>query len=615
MTWVFSLMTMQGLLGGLDNLWHHEITERLPNRRTAARELSLHAVRELLYAFVFLGLAWFRWQGIWTVLLAAIFVVEVVITLADFVVEDRTRRLPPFERILHTVLAMNFGAVLTVLSPVLFQWWSMPTAVIFAPSATFSWILSVFGVGVFAWSVRNTAAVLSLRRPPEWVCNPIAPGVSARPRTVLVSGATGFIGGHLVRRLVERGDRVIVLTRDADKALNRFGPHVRIVTRLGDVDSATDIDAIVNLAGATILGIPWTRRRRAQLIDSRVGTTRALLELAGRLSRPPRSLISASAIGYYGVHGSEPLDEEAEPSAVFQSRLCQQWEAAADSGGDMGMRVVKLRIGLVLGRDGGALPQLARPHRLGLGAVLGSGTQWMSWIHIVDLIRLFEFALDTPLIRGAVNAVSPNPVTHLQMQRAIARVLHRPLWLRVPAFAVRAGLGEMAQLLIDGQRVVPNRAVTLGFEFDYSRVEEALASLLAKGRPQIDATTADVYFNGDCPVCRTEMTHYAERCAGAQPGLHFIDSVGRPNDFAQCGLRLEHLARRVYLRDASGRILSGMPAITALWDKVPGYRVLSRVFNWPVLRPLSVLVYDHLVAPTLAFWASRRSATAARRSG
>ena len=324
--------------------------------------------------------------------------------------------------------------------------------------------------------------VFSLGRPPEWVRNPIAAGVSVNPRTVLMSGATGFIGGHLVRRLIERGDRVIVLTRDADKALNRFGPHVRIVTRLGDMDSTADVDAIVNLAGARILGLPWTRRRRAQLIDSRVGTTRALLDLADRLRRPPRILISASAIGYYGVHGSEQLDEQARPSPIFQSELCQQWEAAADSGEALGMRVVKLRIGLVLGRDGGALPQLARPHRLGLGAVLGSGTQWMSWIHIDDLIRLFEFALDTPLARGALNAVSPEAVTHLQMQRAMARVLHRPLWLRVPAFVVRAGLGEMAQLLIEGQRVIPSRAEMLGFEFHYPGVEEALASLLGKGR-------------------------------------------------------------------------------------------------------------------------------------
>lgn len=295
---------------------------------------------------------------------------------------------------------------------------------------------------------------------------------------ILVSGASGFVGGHLVPRLLSRAQQVVVLTRDARKARRRLGPQVRIVTGLETIDSATDIDAIVNLAGAPILGFPWTRARRALLVDSRVGTTRALVALAGRLARPPRTLISASAIGYYGVRGDEALDEHAPPTADFQSRLCQQWEAAADAGARLGMRVVKLRLGLVLGRDGGSLPQLARPHRLGLGAVLGSGAQWMSWIHIEDLLRLFELALDNPQVQDAVNAVSPNPLTHQQMQRAIADTLHRPLWLRVPAFVVRAGLGEMAQLLVDGQRVMPNRAVALGFEFRYPRAAEALENLL-----------------------------------------------------------------------------------------------------------------------------------------
>jgi uncharacterized protein (TIGR01777 family) len=462
----------------------------------------------------------------------------------------------------------------------------------------------------------SSAEALSIRRwsrPPEWVRDPIAAGVSATPRTVLVSGATGFIGGHLVRRLIERGDRVIVLTRDAGKALDRFGPHVRIVTSLSEVEPTTDIDAIVNLAGAAILGLPWTRRRRAQLLDSRIATTRALVALARRLTRPPRTLVSASAIGYYGIRGDEPLDEQASPSTIFQSRLCQEWEAAAESGAAVGMRVVRLRIGVVMGRDGGALPQLARPHRFGLGAVLGSGAQWISWIHIEDLIRLFELMLDTPAARGAFNAVSPAPLTHLEMQRAIARVLHRPLWLRVPAFLVRAGLGEMAQLLVDGQRVVPQNALALGFEFRYSQADAALESLLGRADLKIDATAADIYFNGDCPVCRTEMNHYARLCSGTRPGMRFVDSMQRPNDLAECGLRGEHLARRVYVRDATGKLISGMPAIIAIWDRIPGYQGLARVVSWPVLRQASVLIYDHVVAPALAFWASRRNA--ARRTG
>ena len=604
---LLSLITVQAFLGGVDNLWHHEITERLPARRGAACELSLHASRELIYAFVFLALAWFRWQGVWALLLGAVFALEVVITLADFVVEDKTRRLPPFERVLHTVLAINFGAGLMLLVPILAAWWDLPTAVVVAPApGGFAPVLTALGVGVFAWSVRNALAVLQLRRPPEWVRDPIAAGVAASPRIVLISGATGFIGRHLVRRLIERGERVIVLTRDAAKALDRFGPHARVVTSLHELEPATRVEAIVNLAGASILGFPWTRRRRAQLIGSRVETTRALVALAGRLTNPPRVFVSASAIGSYGVQGDEELDEGSPPSLIFQSRLCQEWEAAAEAASVLGIRVVRLRIGLVMGSDGGSLPQLARPHRFGLGAVLGSGKQWMSWIHAEDLIRLFLFVLDTPAARGAVNAVSPAPLTHSQMQHTLASVLHRPLWLRVPAFALRAALGEMAQLLLDGQRVVPERAVGLGFEFRYPHAKAALTHLL-RGPREVPAAGADIYFNGDCPVCRSEMGHYAKRCAEAPPDLRFIDSMRRPNELAQCHLRLEHLERRVYLRDARGRVISGMPALIALWSQVPGYRPLARILSWPVLRPISVLLYDNFIAPTLAYWASRRS--------
>jgi uncharacterized protein (TIGR01777 family) len=505
MFWVFSLITVQAVVGGLDNLWHHEITERLPARRAAADELALHAARELIYSFVFIALAWFRWQGYWVMLIALAVALEVVITLADFVVEDRTRRLPAFERVLHTLLAVNFGAAAAVLMPVLADWWGLQSGIVAVSHGMFSWLFTFFSAGVFVWSVRNAFAVLALRRPPEWVRDPIMTGSSATPRTVLVSGATGFIGGHLVRRLVMRGDRVIVLTRRPEVALDRFGPQARIVTNLDALDLNEKIDAIVNLAGAPILGLPWTRARRQKLVASRVDTTRALVALCGRVARQPRVFVTASAIGYYGVHGDEVIDEQCQPVPAFQSTLCQEWEAAAEAAASLGVRLVKLRIGLVLGRNGGALPQLASAVRFGFGAVLGSGRQWVSWIHIDDLIRLFEFSLDTPAVRGALNAVAAKPVTHLEFQRGIASALHRPLWLRVPAIVLRTAMGEMAELLVDGQRVVPNRASGLGFKFHYPEVRRALVNLLRPPAAMLEAGTTEIH--GECPICRGARPH------------------------------------------------------------------------------------------------------------
>jgi uncharacterized protein len=606
MTLFFSLLILQTLLGGLDNLWHHEITERLPAKRSAAGELTLHAARELIYGCIFVQLAWFELHGSWVILIVGLIATEIVITLADFIVEDQTRHLPSSERVLHTLLAINFGMLIVAFEPTLRSWWSEPTGIVRVSHGLYSWLFSLFAAGVIGWSIRNALAVLRLRRPPEWVRDPIfaraLPGASSR--TVLVSGGTGFIGGHLIRSLLARGDRIIVLTRDAARALDRFGPQVRIVTATSELDEHDRVDAIINLAGAPILGFPWTRARRQKLIGSRVSTTRALVDLCGRLVRPPRVFISASAIGYYGIHASdEPLDENHPSQPIFQSKLCDDWEATADAASDVVSRVVKLRIGLVLGRDGGALPQLARPVRLGSGAVLGTGKQWVSWIHIDDLTRLFEFALDAPLLRGVLNAVSPGAATHAQLQRVLAKVLHRPLWLKIPAGVVRVLLGEMSQLLVDGQRVIPARAIGAGFAFKHPNLGEALTHLLGNARRPFDAASADIYYNGECPICRTEMEHYASLCATPLPELRFIDSTRAPNDLATCGLRREHLERRVYLRDGKGQILSGMPAIIALWSRMPRYLWLSRLFNLPLIRQAAVVLYNHVVAPSLALWA------------
>lgn len=302
------------------------------------------------------------------------------------------------------------------------------------------------------------------------------------PQTLLITGATGFIGHHLVRRRLAAGDHVIALSRNASHAratLDAAGNgRVEVVTDLQQIADDRRIDAIVNLAGERILGMPWTAARRRKLLGSRLDTTRSIVQRVARLRHKPQVLVSASAIGYYGIHGDEPLNEDAAPQPIFQSQLCQQWEQAAQQAESLGLRVVRLRIGVVLGRDGGALPQLAGPVRFGLGAVLGDGRSYNSWIHLEDLLGLIEFAIATPALRGAVNATSPRPATHAETQRTLAQVLRRPLWLRAPAFLLRGLLGEMSQLLLDGQRVLPAQALAAGFQFSHPELRAALQDLL-----------------------------------------------------------------------------------------------------------------------------------------
>ena len=297
-------------------------------------------------------------------------------------------------------------------------------------------------------------------------------------RRVLVTGATGFIGRHVVAALEARGDVVVAWSRRPERVAALCGAAVEAVAHLEQLPATLPLDAIVNLAGAPILGPPWTTGRRALLRESRIDTTRAVVALCARLATPPRVLVSASAIGYYGPRGAETLDEASPPQRVFQSELCDAWEHSAAAATALGVRVVPLRFGVVLGTDGGALPLLARPVRLGLGTILGSGRQGAPWIHIADATRLVLFALDTPTLQGPVNAVAPATPSHREFQEALGTVLHRPIWLHIPALLLRAALGEMAQLLVDGQFIVPSRALAAGFTFQHPRLIDALSNLL-----------------------------------------------------------------------------------------------------------------------------------------
>jgi uncharacterized protein (TIGR01777 family) len=299
---------------------------------------------------------------------------------------------------------------------------------------------------------------------------------------VLLTGATGFVGGHVIARLRARGVQLWAVARDVEAARGKLGMDVRVVGKPNDIPPDARIDAIVNLAGAPVIGPPWTRSRRRVLIQSRVETTRALLEWCAARGRRPAVIVSASAIGFYGPGTDAWFDESSPPQSGFQSLLCVEREAAADAAAALGLRVVNLRIGLVLGADGGILSPLSLAARCGLAARIGRGRQWMSWIHVDDLVRVMELALDDPALAGAVNAVSPNPERQRDFQRALAHALHRPFWIWIPATPLRIALGEMAELLVKGQRVAPRRLLERRFAIRYALLEDALADLVRRGR-------------------------------------------------------------------------------------------------------------------------------------
>lgn len=474
-TTVLVLLTLQIVFGALDNVLHHEITERLPQRPSARYELALHSAREAIYGFLFLVFAWSEPRGVFAAAVLALLAAEIVITLADFVEEDRTRSLPPFERVLHTLLAIFYGGFLISIIPWLIVSAFAPGGITLVSHGAFSWLFTLSSIGVFGFSVRNVIAVRALGR--HAVASVTYPPSG---RTVLVTGGTGFVGSALVAKLLARGDRVIVLSRDPRQARVTLGQQVHHIAALSELPAETMVDAVVNLAGAPIIGLPWTASRRRAIWNSRVTGTEALVAWMQTLERAPRVLVSGSAIGFYGDRTDDVMTEGAAHGNGFAADLCEAWERAAQAASAFGTRVVCLRIGLVLDRDGGALPMMALPARFGLGAIFGDGRQWMSWIMRADLLRLIVSAIDSDRWSGAVNAVAPEPLRHADFQRAIARTLRRPLFFAAPAWALRLGMGEMATIFLHSQRVVPERAQTSGFAFDVHWAADALELLLGK---------------------------------------------------------------------------------------------------------------------------------------
>jgi uncharacterized protein (TIGR01777 family) len=305
---------------------------------------------------------------------------------------------------------------------------------------------------------------------------------------VFVTGGTGLIGTRLTKRLLERGDQPVVLTRRYGDARQTLGPKTELVE--GDpmqpgpwMENVDTCDAVIHLAGENVFGKRWSADFKQMLVDSRIkGTQNVVGAVLRKPKRPDGSakvLVNASAIGYYGPHGDEELTEDSPPGSDFLAQLCVDWEKAARAAEPAGVRLALVRVGVVLDRAGGALAKLLPPFKMFAGGPVGSGKQWMSWIHHEDMTGLFLFALDNAQAQGPFNGTASNPVTNRDFSKALGRALHRPSFVWTPGFALRLLLGEVADVVTTGQRVVPKNALALGYNFKYPTVDAALAQLFA----------------------------------------------------------------------------------------------------------------------------------------
>ena len=302
---------------------------------------------------------------------------------------------------------------------------------------------------------------------------------------VFITGGSGLVGRRLIPRLAQRGDHPVVLTRNAAHAADKLGKEIEAVegnpTQPGPwMERVAGCDAIVNLVGEGIFNGRWSDTFKATLRDSRIKSTENVAIAIQKAGAKPHVLVNGSAIGYYGFHGDEDLTESSPAGDDFLAKLCIDWENSAKPMEAMGVRIVLLRTGVVLDKAGGALAQMMLPFKLFAGGPVGSGKQWVSWIHHADEVGIILAALDRRQAAGAINATAPNPATNAQLAKALGAAMSRPSLLPTPGFMLRLALGERACLVLGGQRVLPRRAQELGYVFQFPTIDAALADILAK---------------------------------------------------------------------------------------------------------------------------------------
>jgi len=300
---------------------------------------------------------------------------------------------------------------------------------------------------------------------------------------ILITGATGLIGRHLCHALNEDGHTIVGVSRSSRKPADvDVAEMIQWDSQAGPLpdDALDQVDAVINLAGEPIAAKRWSDQQKKSIRDSRIVTTRKLVEGMRRAVRKPEVFVSSSAVGYYGNRGDEQLEETSPPGRGFMSEVCQEWEREAARASELGIRLVLVRTGVVLSSNGGALEKMLPPFKMGVGGRLGSGKQWFPWIHIDDIAGIFSHAIVNAEVSGPINGAAPEAATNAEFTRELGRALHRPVFLPVPEFALRALMGEMADVLFDSQRVIPSAALASGYEFRHPQLEPALADVLSR---------------------------------------------------------------------------------------------------------------------------------------
>lgn len=303
-------------------------------------------------------------------------------------------------------------------------------------------------------------------------------------KRVIISGATGFIGKALCRHLLEAGYDVVGLSRDPDKGKEFLPGEVNFArwdakSAEGWMDHADGAFAIVNLAGENIASGRWTKQRKQRILESRLDAGKALVEAVEKVKTKPQVVIQSSGIGYYGDSGDEIVDETSPPGSGFLVEVAKEWEKTTQEVESMGVRHVVIRTGVVLGAEGGFLSRIILPYRFFLGGHMGSGKQWIPWIHMDDEAKAIRFLMEKEGLQGAFNLTAPNPLTSRDFSKVLGRVMKKPAWLAIPGFVLRLFFGEMAsELILSGQRALPKRLLESGYQFIYPELEPALREIL-----------------------------------------------------------------------------------------------------------------------------------------